>query len=144
MGDEFLMSKRSEHQQYRDSLAKNLRTLTKDRPRKVKLKNEQSTNAYGRALQAHATSQIKAGTRRDLSFERIALYHQLENKIGNTPLVELDNALPNNNRLFLKAECDNSIGHSHYDRVYLSLFKEKERLGLIQPGMAVFETTSGS
>jgi cysteine synthase len=144
MGDEFLMSKRSEHQQYRDSLAKNLRTLTKDRPRKVKLKNEQSTNAYGRALQAHATSQIKAGTRRDLSFERIALYHQLENKIGNTPLVELDNALPNNNRLFLKAECDNSIGHSHYDRVYLSLFKEKERLGLIRPGMVVFETTSGS
>jgi cysteine synthase len=68
----------------------------------------------------------------------------LEHKIGNTPLIELHDALSNNNRLFIKIECDNGIGFSHYDRVYLLLFKEKERLGLIRPGNAVFETTSGS
>jgi cysteine synthase len=144
MGGQISMSTRLEHEQYRDALAKDLREMTKYRRRKAKLNIEQATNDYGRAFQAHAASQIKAGTRRDLSFERIALYRHLESKIGNTPLVELHNVLPNNNRIFIKNECDNRIGHSHYDRVYISLFKEKERLGLIRPGTAVFETTSGS
>src|ERR1700757_2668557 len=128
MGGQISMSTRLEHEQYRDALAKDLRAMTKYRRRKAKLNIEQATNHYGRAFQAHAASQIKAGTRRDLSFERIALYRHLESKIGNTPLVELHNVLPNNNRLFIKNECDNGIGHSHYDRVYISLFKEKERL----------------
>ena len=52
--------------------------------------------------------------------------------------------MPNSNEIFLKLECDNSIGHSHYDRVYLKLFYEKERMGFIHPGDNVFETSSGS
>ena len=80
----------------------------------------------------------------DLSPERAALFQSLEAHIGKTPLTEIENALPNGNRLFVKQEFANGIGHSHYDRVYIKLFKEKERLGIIKPGGDVFETTSGT
>jgi cysteine synthase len=125
--------------QYRDLLAKRLREAHKGRPRKALLSRERATSSYGRAFQRHA-----ARTRTGLSYERSLLYQSLESQIGNTPLVELSEILPNSNRLFIKHEYDNPVGHSHYDRVYLSLLKEKERLGLIKPGMNLFETTSGT
>ncbi|MFA4887401.1 MAG: pyridoxal-phosphate dependent enzyme, partial [Candidatus Nanoarchaeia archaeon] len=42
-----------------------------------------------------------------------------------------------------KMECENPYG-SHYDRVYLALFKFYEEQGLIRQGGKVIETTSGS
>ncbi len=51
--------------------------------------------------------------------------------------------MPNDCRIWLKLECDNPWG-SHYDRVYLALFRYWESQGRIQPGDKVLETTSGS
>lgn len=64
-------------------------------------------------------------------------------QIGNTPLIRFSGEVPNNNRIYLKLECDNPFG-SHYDRVYLKLFKHFEEQGLLRPGATVLETTSGS
>jgi len=76
-----------------------------------------------------------------ISNNRLLLYKNLEQIIGNTKLNSIK--LPNNNRLLLKRECDNPFG-SHYDRVYLGLFKYYENLGLINPERKVLETTSGT
>ncbi len=65
------------------------------------------------------------------------------NQIGNTPLIEFSGEVPNNNRIWLKLEYSNPFG-SHYDRVYLKLFEHFVREGLLEPGMTVLETTSGS
>jgi cysteine synthase len=65
------------------------------------------------------------------------------NHIGNTPLIEFNGSVPNNNRIWLKLECENPFG-SHYDRVYLRLFEHFAQNGLLQPGAKVLETTSGS
>jgi S-sulfo-L-cysteine synthase (O-acetyl-L-serine-dependent) len=138
------MNNRSAHRQYRDSLAMQLRQAVSGRPRRALLSKMRATNAYGEAFQAHAASQILAGKRADLRDERSRLYAALEARIGNTPLIEFHGLLPNNNRLFIKQEYENNVGHSHYDRVYVSLLKEKERIGLIKPGMNLFETTSGT
>ncbi|MBI2573659.1 pyridoxal-phosphate dependent enzyme [Candidatus Woesearchaeota archaeon] len=74
---------------------------------------------------------------------RQQLYDELEARIGNTPLVQYAGELPNNNRLFLKQECDNPFG-SHYDRVYVELFREFEEHRGLTPGSKVLETTSGT
>lgn len=64
-------------------------------------------------------------------------------QIGNTPLVEFEGAVPNNNRIWLKLECENPCG-SHYDRVYRKLFDHFIQKGLLKPGDTVLETTSGT
>ena len=138
------MAGKFEHQQNRDNLAKKLKETPEGKRRKVALQRARTTNEYGQAFQVHASGQIEAGTRIDLSSERADIYKSLENKIGNTSLTEIPNALSNGNRLFIKNEYENGVGHSHYDRAYIKLFKEKERLGIIKPGMDVFETTSGT
>ncbi len=68
---------------------------------------------------------------------------EILNQIGNTPLIEFNGPVPNQNRIWIKLECNNPFG-SHYDRVYLSLFRHYEAQGLIKPGDTVIETTSGS
>ncbi|MEK6927803.1 MAG: pyridoxal-phosphate dependent enzyme [Nanoarchaeota archaeon] len=75
--------------------------------------------------------------------ERTRIYESIKSRIGNTPLVQYEGIVPNGNRIFIKRECDNPFG-SHYDRVYLALFKNYEEQGLIQPEQKVIETSSGS
>ncbi len=70
-------------------------------------------------------------------------YQELESRIGNTPLVKYRGEVPNENTIWIKIECDNPFG-SHYDRVYLALFKHFEEQGKIKPGNQVLETTSGT
>jgi len=77
-----------------------------------------------------------------LSQDRLEIYQELAAEIGNTPLVEYQGSLPNNNRILIKRECDNPFG-SHYDRVYLSLFQEWEKRGM-HPPKNVLESSSGS
>ncbi len=74
---------------------------------------------------------------------RKQLYQQLEQTIGNTPLVLYPQKLSNGNQLFIKEECRNPFG-SHYDRVYLELFQQFENSGKIKQGDKVLETTSGT
>ncbi len=77
--------------------------------------------------------------------EREELYLNLETEIGNTPLYELSRIeLPNGNRVFVKEENKNP-GGSHYDRVFIGLFRHYEEKGKIIPGHTpVVETSSGS
>src|SRR3989338_4482497 len=75
--------------------------------------------------------------------QRQKLYQELDEKIGKTPLVEYDGEVPNGNKIWIKRECDNPFG-SHYDRVYLALFRHYEEQERIKTGDHVLETTSGS
>jgi len=75
--------------------------------------------------------------------QREKLYQDLEKKIGNTLLVKYNGSVPNWNKIWLKRECDNPFG-SHYDRVYLALFRYFEEREKIKPGSNVLETTSGT
>ncbi len=75
--------------------------------------------------------------------QRRQLYQNLYARIGRTPLIEYEGEVPRGNRIFIKRECDNPFG-SHYDRVYLALFRHYEEEGRIKPGDTVLETTSGS
>ena len=78
-----------------------------------------------------------------LTEERTRKYQELELRIGKTPLVKYTGKVPNDNSIWIKRECDNPYG-SHYDRVYLALFREWEEKKGLEPGMSVLETTSGS
>ncbi len=78
-----------------------------------------------------------------MNSERKKLYASLERRIGRTPLVIYNGTVPNENTLWIKRECDNPFG-SHYDRVYLALFRHWEESNSPQLGMNVLETSSGS
>ena len=79
----------------------------------------------------------------ELSQERKEKYRELESRIGNTPLIRYVGDVPNGNTVWIKRECDNPFG-SHYDRVYLALYRHWEENRGLEPGMKVLETTSGS
>lgn len=127
------------HKEYRDSVATVLRQEKDRKIRKKLLRLAQGTNEYGAAKQLRA---VEIG--KEVSPDRLEIYESLAEKIGDTPLIKYEGEVPDGNEIFLKLECDNQLGHSHYDRVYLKLFYEKEKLGLIHPGDNVFETSSGS
>src|SRR3989338_3217089 len=76
---------------------------------------------------------------------RETLYQDLRREIGNTPLCELTKIqFPRGNRVFAKEEYANP-GGSHYDRVFLPIFRHYEEQGKIVPGVTpVVETSSGS
>lgn len=78
-----------------------------------------------------------------LSAEREKLYTNLGLKTGDTLLVQYVGNVSNNNKIWIKRECDNPFG-SHYDRVYVNLFRHYEEINKIQPGNKVLETTSGT
>jgi cysteine synthase A len=73
---------------------------------------------------------------------RAKQYSSLEKIIGNTPII-LYHTSENNNRVYIKRECDNPFG-SHYDRVYLQLFLFYEGTQQIKKGQKIIETTSGA
>ncbi len=74
---------------------------------------------------------------------RERIYSELENRIGKTPLQRFSGDVPNGNTILIKRECDNPFG-SHYDRVYIDLFRHFEEHEGLQPGSKVLETTSGT
>ena len=73
------------------------------------------------------------------------LLEQLGREIGHTPLHEVAKIpIPNDNRVFIKLESQNLSG-THYDRVYLNLFRKLEIAGKIHRGRTrLIETSSGS
>lgn len=75
--------------------------------------------------------------------ERLKKYTELSSRIGKTRLDRYPFTTPNNNTIWIKRECDNPYG-SHYDRVYLAIFRHLEAGNQLQPGMNVLETSSGS
>lgn len=78
-----------------------------------------------------------------VSPDRVSLYKDLYEGIGDTPVKKID--LENNNRLFLKLECENNRGESHYSRYWIPYLFIAETLSLITPGEThLLEVTSGS
>ena len=64
--------------------------------------------------------------------------------IGNTPLVELSRiAAELEGRIFAKVEFLNP-GYSKKDRIALQMIEEAEASGVLQPGAAIVELTSGN
>jgi len=63
--------------------------------------------------------------------------------IGNTPMVELSNLDTGLCRLFLKLENQNP-GGSIKDRIGITLIKDAEERGLIEPGGTIIEATAGN
>lgn len=79
----------------------------------------------------------------DLSVERTELYKKLYAGIGNTPVYQAK--LPNNNRLYIKSEYFNSLGNSHYSRLWVPYLFIAELLGVIKPDQShLTEVTSGN
>lgn len=68
-----------------------------------------------------------------LTKERIELYEHLNEQVTNTPLVRYEGEMPNGNTLWIKRLCDSKIGHSHYDKPMLDLFRHYEETGQIAP-----------
>ncbi|MBI4162735.1 MAG: pyridoxal-phosphate dependent enzyme [Candidatus Aenigmarchaeota archaeon] len=79
-----------------------------------------------------------------MNLQRTSLYRELAAEIGNTPLYRMQMKFPHGNSVWVKEENRNP-GGSHYDRVFLPLFRFYEEVGLLEPGRTpVVETTSGS
>jgi len=71
------------------------------------------------------------------------LYESVVDTIGNTPCIRVNNLVPDNVRLFVKAEFFNPAA-SVKDRLAISIIEEAERRGDLVPGQTVIEATSGN
>lgn len=74
----------------------------------------------------------------------MALYNNVQQLIGKTPLMEITHIkIPNNCRIFAKLEYLNP-GGSVKDRLGISLLEDAENRGVIRPGSTIIEATAGN
>lgn len=79
----------------------------------------------------------------DLETNRITLYKNLYEGIGNTPVYQV--MMPNDNKLHIKTEYLNPMGNSHYSRLWIPYLFIAELLGVIVPKQShLIEVTSGN
>ncbi|MGI9480812.1 MAG: PLP-dependent cysteine synthase family protein [Hyphomicrobiales bacterium] len=71
------------------------------------------------------------------------LYESINDTIGDTPCIRVNNLAPDNVRLYVKAEFFNPIA-SVKDRLAVSIIEEAEASGALKPGQTVVEATSGN
>lgn len=72
------------------------------------------------------------------------IYQNITELIGQTPIVKLNNLVPEGAaEVYVKLEAFNP-GSSVKDRIALSMIEAAERDGLIQPGDTIVEATSGN
>lgn len=71
------------------------------------------------------------------------LYGSILDTIGDTPCVQVKTQVPDNVRLYVKAEFFNPAG-SVKDRLAISIIEEAERSGQLKPSQTVIEATSGN
>ncbi|WP_017165889.1 cysteine synthase A [Xanthomonas phaseoli] len=73
----------------------------------------------------------------------MALYDNILDTIGRTPVVKLQRLAPDNVTLYLKVESFNP-GGSVKDRLALAIILDAEQRGLLKPGDTIVEATSGN
>ncbi len=73
----------------------------------------------------------------------MALYNNILDTIGNTPIVKLHRIAPKHVDLYVKVESFNP-GGSVKDRLALAIVLDAERKGLLKPGDTIVEATSGN
>ena len=71
------------------------------------------------------------------------LYESILDTIGDTPCVRVKTNVPDDVRLYVKAEFFNPAS-SVKDRLAISIIEEAEHDGLLKPGQTVIEATSGN
>ena len=72
-----------------------------------------------------------------------AVFHNVLDRIGNTPMVEVTRLDTGPCRLFLKLESENP-GGSIKDRIGKSMIEAAERDGSLKPGGRLIEATAGN
>ncbi|MBV6861657.1 cysteine synthase A [Xanthomonas euvesicatoria] len=73
----------------------------------------------------------------------MALYDNILDTIGHTPVVKLQRLAPDNVTLYVKVESFNP-GGSVKDRLALAIILDAEQRGLLKPGDTIVEATSGN
>jgi cysteine synthase A len=73
----------------------------------------------------------------------MALYANILQTIGNTPVVKVGKLAPAGMDLYVKLESFNPLG-SVKDRLALGVIEDAERTGELKPGQTVIEATSGN
>ena len=73
----------------------------------------------------------------------MALYDNILDTIGRTPIVKLHRVAPKHVTLYAKVESFNP-GGSVKDRLALAIVLDAERKGLLRPGQTIVEATSGN
>ncbi len=71
------------------------------------------------------------------------LYDSINDTIGNTPCIRINNLAPDHVKMYVKAEFFNPAA-SVKDRLAISIIEEAERSGELKPGQTVVEATSGN
>lgn len=72
-----------------------------------------------------------------------AIYENILETIGNTPIVKINQLAPAHVNLYAKCEYFNPLS-SVKDRLALAIIDDAERSGALTPGMTVVEATSGN
>lgn len=73
----------------------------------------------------------------------MAVYSNILETVGNTPVVKINRLAPEGVNLYVKVEAFNPLG-SVKDRLALGVIEEAERTGKLKPGQTVVEATSGN
>lgn len=71
------------------------------------------------------------------------IYNSILDTIGNTPVVRLNNIVPDNVEIYAKVESFNPLS-SVKDRLAFAIIDDAERRGLLKKGQTVIEATSGN
>jgi cysteine synthase len=74
---------------------------------------------------------------------RGTLYDSILDTVGDTPVVRVNNIVPNGVRVYVKVEAFNPAA-SVKDRLALNIIEAAERAGTLKPGQTVVEATSGN
>ena len=74
----------------------------------------------------------------------MAIYNNITELIGKTPIVKLNNIVPEGAAdVYVKLEAFNP-GSSVKDRIALSMIEKAEQEGKLKPGSTIVEATSGN
>jgi len=77
------------------------------------------------------------------SSSKHAIYNNVCETIGNTPIIKLNSIAPKGIDMYVKCEFFNPLG-SVKDRLAIGIIEDAERSGALKPGQTVCEATSGN